>query len=194
MAVPEDRLSISADSPTSATGGELLGAVAVDRYKDRIRQLPARVFVDKLVTIFMREFNWQYYLVDPDVFSTQLQEWHSLPLSIYSTEGLQGMSPDLRVFPALLFHMVATALLLLSDEEETEFATLKYAANMTFEDLACDFSASGADIVGLFGKKAMSVTTVQAEILRASFLKYTANVAESVSRGGSFRLTSAEIR
>ncbi|KAI7976266.1 hypothetical protein EIK77_010739 [Talaromyces pinophilus] len=175
----EDQSSISAISSTYATHAESLGIL--NKYKDLIRQLPAKVFIDKLVAIFMREFNWQYYVVDPDVFYTQLREWNSLPFSIYSTEGWHRTSPDLRVFPAVLFHMVATALLLLSDEEETEFATLKYAATMTFEDLARDFSASGADIVGLFGKKVLSFTTVQAEFLRASFLKYTANVAESVS-------------
>jgi hypothetical protein len=179
MVSPEDQSSISAMSPTYATHTESLGIL--NKYKDLIRQLPAKIFIDKLVTIFMRQFNWQYYIVDPDVFHTQLLEWNDLPFSIYSTEGWQRISPDLRVFPAVLFQIIATALLLLPDEEETEFATLKYAANMTFEDLACDFSASGADIVGLFGKKSMSVTTVQAEFLRASFLKYTANVTESVS-------------
>lgn len=152
-----------------------------EKYKGLVRQLPAKVFIDKLVAMFMRKFNWQYYFVDPDIFYAQLKEWNSLPFSIFSSEGPQGISADLRVFPAVLFQMIATALLVLPDEEEREFATLKYAANMTFEDLACDYSQSGADIVGLFGKKGLSVTTVQAEFLRASFMKFTANVTESVS-------------
>ncbi|KHO11684.1 Zn(2)-C6 fungal-type DNA-binding domain protein [Metarhizium robertsii ARSEF 23] len=150
-----------------------------ERYKDLIRHLPAKVFIDKLVAMCMREFNWQYYFVDPDIFFAQLQEWNNLPFSIFSTEGPRGIPPGLRVFPAVLFQMIAAALLVLPDDEEEEFVTLKYAANMTFEDLACDYSASGAEIVGLFGKKGLSVTTVQAEFLRACFLKYTANVTES---------------
>ncbi|KAK2590122.1 hypothetical protein QQS21_012202 [Conoideocrella luteorostrata] len=150
-----------------------------EKYKGLIRQLPAKIFVDKLVGIFMREFNWQYYFVDPDIFYTQLEEWNALPFSVFSSEGPQGISPDLRVFPAVLFHMIATAMLILPSEWEREFATLKYAANMTFEDLACDYSESGANLVGLFGKKSLCITTVQAEFLRASFLKFTANVTES---------------
>ncbi|KHO01940.1 uncharacterized protein MAM_00941 [Metarhizium album ARSEF 1941] len=173
----DDRSSLSALSPAS-TSREDSFAVR-ERYKSLVRHLPAKVFIDKLVAMCLREFNWQYYFVDPDVFYVQLLEWNSLPFSIFSTEGPQGVSPSLRAFPAVLFQMLAAALLVLPDDEEEEFITLKYAANMTFEDLACDYSASGAEIVGLFGKKELSVTTVQAEFLRASFLKYTANVAES---------------
>lgn len=175
----EDQTSLSS---LSSTHGSRADSFAIrEKYKGLIRQLPAKVFTDKLVDMFMREFNWQYYFVDPDIFYAQLQEWNNLPFSIFSTEGPQGISQDLRVFPAVLFQMIATALLILPDEEEEEFAMLKYAANMTFEDLACDYSASGEDIVMLFGKKGLSVTTVQAEFLRASFLKFTANVTESVS-------------
>lgn len=158
-----------------------------EKYKGLIRQLPAKVFIDKLVVMFMQEFNWQYYFVDPDIFAKQLKEWNSLPFSIFSAEGPQGISPDLRVFPAVLFQMIATALLILPDGAEPEFATLKYASNMTFEDLARDYSESGANIINLFGKKTLSTTTVVAEFLRASFLKFTANVTESVSQLRDFR-------
>ncbi|KAF4345573.1 fungal transcriptional regulatory [Fusarium beomiforme] len=181
--VAEGQSSISTVSPTCISRGDSFAIR--EKYKDLIRQLPTRVFIHKLVAMFMREFNWQYYAVDPDIFYAQLREWNNLSFTIFSTDGPQGISPDLRVFPAVLFQIIATALLMLSDEEESEFTTLKYAANMTFEDLACDYSASGAHIVELFGKKGLSVTTIQAEFLRASFLKFTANVTESVS--SSFR-------
>jgi uncharacterized protein (DUF2237 family) len=52
---------------------------------------------------------------------------------------------------------------------------------MTFEDLGIEYSEAGAAVVSLFGKKDLAVTTVQAELLRTSFLKFTKNVAESVS-------------
>ncbi|TWU78752.1 hypothetical protein ED733_006702 [Metarhizium rileyi] len=173
----EDQSSLSALSPTCTSREDSFAAR--EKYKSLIRLLPAKVFIDKLVAMFLREFNWQYYFVDADIFLAQLQEWNDLPFSIFSTEGPRGISPDLRVFPAVLFQMIAAALLVLPDNEEEDFVTLKYAANMTFEDLARDYSASGEEIVGLFGKRGLSLTTVQAEFLRASFLKYTANVTES---------------
>lgn len=151
-----------------------------ERYKGLIRQLPSRSFIDRLVDIFMKEYNWQYYFVDPDIFDRQLEEWNALPFSIFSSDGPHGIPPDLRVFPAVLFQVVAAALLVVPEELAEEFAALKYAANMTYEDLACDYSESGASIVSLLGKTGLSVTTVQAEFLRASFLKFTAGVTESV--------------
>jgi hypothetical protein len=163
-----------------------------DKYKSLVRQLPARSFLDRLVALFAREFNWQYYCVDGDIFTDQLRRWNNLPFRIFSTDGPDGIPTSLRAFPAVLFQMIATALLVLSEQEEEEFAALKYAANMTFEDLACDYSASGAEIVALFGKKALSVTTIQAEFLRASFLKFTANVAESV--GSQAMLTPTPVK
>ena len=88
-------------------------------------------------------------------------------------EGPQGLPSDLRVFPAVLFQVVATALLLVPDSEPSEFDGLKYTTTMTFEDLASEYSESGAAIVSLFGKRDLSITTVQAECLHAAaFLKY----------------------
>lgn len=33
-----------------------------ERYKSLIRQLPARSYIEKLVDIYFRDFNWQYYV------------------------------------------------------------------------------------------------------------------------------------
>lgn len=157
-----------------------------ERFKGLIRQLPARAYLDRLITIFMTTFNYQYYVIDPDVFREQLERWHALPFRLLTTTGPQGLTPDMRVFPAVLFQVAATALLVVTEEQgggskAAEFEALKYAAGMTFEDLAMDYSESGMAIVGLFDKRSLAVTTVQARFLRASFLKFTAQVTESVS-------------
>ncbi|CAM1503937.1 Fc.00g015280.m01.CDS01 [Cosmosporella sp. VM-42] len=150
-----------------------------EKYKGLIRQLPAKIYIDKLIDMYMHGLNWQYYPVDPDIFYQQLEEWNNLPFQTLSTIGPQGLSPDLRAFPALLFHIIATALLLLPGGPDPVFDALKYAGNMKFEDLAIDYSESGAAIVELLGKKRLSLVTVQAQFLRASFLKYTAKVTEA---------------
>jgi hypothetical protein len=159
-----------------------------ERYKSLIRQLPARTYVEKLVELYFVHFNWQYYGIDEDVFRRQLQEWNNLPFSLLTNGGPHALPPDLRAFPALLFQILATALLVLPSGSETSdsnsdptFDSLKYAGNMTFEDLALDYSESGVAITSLLGKRQMSVTTVIAGFLRASFLKYMALVTEAVS-------------
>lgn len=156
------------------------GFAVREKYKGLIRQLPSRSHVQKLIDMFMAEFNWQYGFVEPDIFHKQLEEWNSLPFSLLSTQGPQALSPDLRVFPAVLFQIVATALLLVPEGPDPLFDALKYTSGMTYEELAAEYSDSGAAVVNLFGKKGLSITTVQAEFLRASFLKFTANVTESV--------------
>ncbi|KAJ0280222.1 hypothetical protein COL940_006359 [Colletotrichum noveboracense] len=153
-----------------------------ERYKSLIRQLPAKGYIEKLIEVYFREFNWQYYALEEDLFMQQFAEWNNLPFSVLSNSGPQGLSPDLRVFPALLFQVLATALLTLPEGSHEFYEHLKYAGNMTFEDLAADYSESGVGILSLLGKRQITLTTVQASFLRAAFLKYMAKVTESDRR------------
>ncbi|KAK4188823.1 OMPdecase-domain-containing protein [Podospora australis] len=166
-----------------------------ERYKSLIRQLPARSYIDKLVAIYLRDFNWIYYALDRDVFETQLTQWFDTPFSVLSSGGPTLLPPDLRPFPALLFQVLAVALLVLSDDDDSssEFSGLKYAGNMTYEDLAADYSESGLQVLSVLGKRNMTLTTVLAGFLRASFLKYVALVTESWHAVGSAMRDAMEI-
>ncbi|KAL7944454.1 hypothetical protein V8C42DRAFT_89009 [Trichoderma barbatum] len=150
-----------------------------EKYRGLIRLLPARMYIDQLAEIFFKEFNWQYFLLEPQVFNELLDQWTNLPFKLLSSRGPEALSPDLRVFPALVFEVIATAMLVLPKSLHESFESLKYAANMTFEDLAADYSESGVAIINLFGPKLLSPTSIQAGFMRAAFLKYTANVTES---------------
>ncbi|KFA81881.1 hypothetical protein S40288_01677 [Stachybotrys chartarum IBT 40288] len=149
-----------------------------EKYKALVRQLPAKVYLDKLIAIYFQKFNWRYAAVDEEIFYRQLQEWNKLPFSILSSTGPHALSPDIRSFPAVLFQIIAIALLSLPESPDPVFDALKYAGNMTFEDLARDYSESGSDIGSLFGKQQLTVTNVLAQFLRAFFLKNTNCVVE----------------
>lgn len=155
-------------------------AAVREKFKNLIRQLPTRTYLDKLVGIYIRQLNWHYYIVDATIFEKQLAEWNGLSFKALKAAP-EGLTPDMQVFPAVLFQMAATSLLSLDERPDPDFDALKYAGNMTFEDLAAEYSEVGAAIVNLFGKKDLAVTTIQAEFLRASFLKFNKNVTESVS-------------
>lgn len=165
-----------------------------EKYKGLIRQLPAKIYIDKLVDLFLRSLNWQYYTIDADIFRKQLEEWNNLPFKVLSSVGPRGLSPGLRAFPALLFQVIGTALLLLPERPDPVFDALKYVGSMRFEDLAAEYSDTGAAIVDLLGKKHVSLETVQAQFMRASFFKFTAKVTEAVSlqvrKGLSSQLTN----
>ncbi|KAF5024231.1 hypothetical protein F66182_3688 [Fusarium sp. NRRL 66182] len=164
------------ESPLASPGKDV---ALWEKYKAIVRQLPAKIYIEKLVEMYLRGFNWQYYAIDPDTFYAQLEEWNSLPLSALSGLGPRGLNPELRAFPAVMFQVIATALLLLPEQPDPTFDSLKFAGSMRFEDLAVEYSESGQAIIDLLGKKHLSLATVQAQFLRASFHKFTAKVTDA---------------
>lgn len=152
-----------------------------ERYKSLVRHLPARTFVERLVAIYFHDFNWMYYTLEEAEFREHLEQWYQLPFHLLSNAGPQGIEPTLRSFPALLFQVLGTALLALTDENEEDFVSLKYAGSMTFEDLAMEYSETGVAILSLLGKRQMTMNTVLSGWVRAAFLKYTGQVTEAVS-------------
>ncbi|KAI0137118.1 fungal-specific transcription factor domain-containing protein [Xylariales sp. AK1849] len=164
-----------------------------ERYKSLVRHLPARTFVEKLVDIYFDQFNWMYYGLDEAIFHEYLEQWYNLPFHLLSSAGPQGIEPALRSFPALLFQILATSLLAVYDEEDENFASLKYAGNMTFEDLALEYSETGVALLTLLGKRQMTVSTALAGWVRAAFLKYTGQVTEAWHQVGTAIRDAQEI-
>ncbi|CAJ2510747.1 Uu.00g063720.m01.CDS01 [Anthostomella pinea] len=144
-----------------------------ERYKTLIRQLPAREYIDKLANIYFHDINWQYFGVDEPLFRALMDLWYNLPFQTLSRSGPQALDPMLRAFPALLFQMLASSLLYLPDGSGPTFESLKYTSQMTFDDLAYDYSESGNAILSLLGKRQMSIITVLAGWVRAAYLKVT---------------------
>ncbi|KAI0156509.1 hypothetical protein GGR57DRAFT_463617 [Xylariaceae sp. FL1272] len=150
-----------------------------DRYKSLIRQLPARTHVERLIDIYFHDVNWHYSGVDETLLRGLLGRWYSIPFSVLSSAGPLALDPMLRALPALLFQMVATAILYLPTDVEKSFDCLKFTDNMTFDDLAVEYSETGMSIASLLGKRQMSVITVLAGWTRASLLKSTGMVTEA---------------
>ncbi|KAH9898676.1 Orotidine 5'-phosphate decarboxylase [Xylariomycetidae sp. FL2044] len=175
----------------AADGGDSFGMR--ERYKNLIRQLPARTFVEHLVDIYFAEVNWQYFGVDEPTLRDLMAQWYRLPFNVLSASGPQGLDPMLRALPALLFQMMATSLLYLPATAEGTFESLKYTSNMSFDDLAFDYSESGVAVLSLLGKRQMSIVTVLAGFVRAAFLKYTGMVTESWHQIGTCIRDAQEI-
>ncbi|RYP74493.1 hypothetical protein DL771_002967 [Monosporascus sp. 5C6A] len=166
--------------------------VVRERYKSLVRQLPARTYVDQLVEIYFRDVNWQYCGLDMPILQELIDQWYDLPFRVLSSKGPQALDPMLRALPALLFQLMASALLYLPDTAHSTFNSLKYA-NMTFEDLALDYSESAVAILSLLGKRQMSIVTVLAGWVRAGFLKYTGQVTEAWHQVGTAIRDAQEI-
>ncbi|OTB04829.1 hypothetical protein M426DRAFT_320411 [Hypoxylon sp. CI-4A] len=164
-----------------------------ERYKNQVRLLPARPYVEKLVDIYFRDINWQYFSIDEPVFRALMEQWYNMPYNVLSNSGPQALDPMLRAFPSLLLQLLASSLLYLPEGTEETFESLKYTSNMTFEDLAFEYSESGVAILSLLGKRQMSIITVLSGWVRAAFLKYTGMVTESWHQVGTSIRDAQEI-
>ena len=149
-----------------------------EKYKRLVRKFPPNAYVERLVAIYFREVNYQYYPLDEGIFRDHLQQWYELPLPATS-EQLLSLSSGLRFFPALLFQMLALALLYQPPNYDQSFNRLKSTAGMSLDDLSSDYSESGSEISSLLGKRHTDLMAVQAGFLRTTYLKTCGFIPES---------------
>jgi hypothetical protein len=149
-----------------------------EKYKSQIRQLPAKPFIEELVKTYFQEVNLQYYPLDEGIFRDLLQSWNNLSFSTLNKGPLE-LSGDQRFFPALLFQILALALQFQPPDYNPSLESLKYAAAMSLDDLAMDYSESGSQILCLLGKRNTTLVAVQAGFLRTQFMKNCGLVPES---------------
>ncbi|KAI0202615.1 hypothetical protein F4808DRAFT_67950 [Astrocystis sublimbata] len=156
-----------------------------ERYKSLIRQLPARTYVEQLMDVYLNGVNWQYCGIDEPLTRKLMHDWYSLSFNVLSNSGPLALDPMLRALPALMFQMIACALLYLPPETEKDYECLKYTSDMTFDDLSAEYSEAGMAILNLLGKRQMSIITVLAGWCRASHLKFSGMVTEAWHQVGT---------
>ncbi|KAH8766563.1 hypothetical protein BGZ57DRAFT_856992 [Hyaloscypha finlandica] len=149
-----------------------------EEYKSLIRQLPAKPFIEQLVATYFQEVNLQYYPLDEGIFRDLLRSWNNLSYSALNKGPLE-LSGDLQFFPGLLFQILALALQFQPPDYDPSLDSLKYAAAMSLDDLATDYSKSGSQILCLLGKRNTTLVAVQAGFLRTQFMKNCGLVPES---------------
>ncbi|GAM40502.1 hypothetical protein TCE0_039r12900 [Talaromyces pinophilus] len=169
-------LSNSSSNKTYETRGALQSD-ANRKYKELVRRLPSQACIDALVQTFFYGINWQYDLLDEEEFREQLDAWRKMSYSDLLA-GPENLTPQGRVFPALLFQVLAQALLFHSPQDERVNILLDMAG-MTFYDLGEEYSDVGAEILSLLGKRGVTIGSAQAGLLRASFLKSSGKVVEA---------------
>ncbi|KAK6364441.1 uncharacterized protein PV06_08034 [Exophiala oligosperma] len=170
--------SLSTSSPLPSLNSNLIAPD--NKYRSLVRQLPSKEHIDILVRQFFSDINWHYDVIDEITFRQQLEAWRRIPYSAYNN-AMSGLPTEILAFPSLLFQLIAHALIHqpITDGSCSGLESLKYASEMTFADLAGDFSEAGLATLESIPKNEMTVVAVQAEILRASLLKNTGKVIEA---------------
>lgn len=152
-------------------------------YNALIRQLPPKNCIDQLLRLFFTDISWQYDVIDEDIFREQLRKWERVPYASRSTP--LGLDPVVRYFPALLFQVLAQAVLLRPRREDDFIEELMQAPDMNLTDLAAEFSDAGHQILSLFGSAEPALVKVQSALQRATFLKTTGSVVDAWHTLGS---------
>ncbi|KAJ4152727.1 hypothetical protein LMH87_009250 [Akanthomyces muscarius] len=150
---------------------------AVAQFRALMRQLPPQRHINTLVSFFYRELSWQYEIVDENIFRQQLSSWNQVPYAARNQPF--HLSPDLRQFPALLFQLLAEALLFQPMRYDESLEDLRHAPGMDLADVAAEFSDAGQQVSAVFGPSEATMVKVQAGLLRACFEKNTGLVAEA---------------
>lgn len=149
-----------------------------NQYRRIIRELPSWGHINFLVHAFFRNVAWHYDIVDEATFLNQLRHWRGLSYNQLK-EAPHGLTADLWSFPALLFQVLAHSLLFQPLNHDDSLNDLKYAADMDLSDRAAEFSDAGLHLASLVGKSKLTLITIQAGLLRASFEKNTGKVVEA---------------
>lgn len=147
------------------------------RYKALVRQLPSKNCIDRLVQFFFAEISWQYDVVDESSFWEQVLNWERVTYA--AQRQPQGLDPELRYFPALLFQVLAQAVLFQPRGDNNLLEDLVTNPGMDLIDLATEFSDAGHQILSILGPTDPALVRVQAGLQRAVFLKATASVVDA---------------
>lgn len=147
------------------------------KFKKLVRQLPPQGLAGILIETFFSQVNWQYDLIDETHFRRQWETWQMVSYADIQ-EPFGRLEPEVLVFPALLLEVLAQALLFHRPRDE-RIKSLITVAGMTFPDLAAEYSDTGFDLLTLLGKRNITIATIQAEILHASFLKSRGKVVDA---------------
>ncbi|KAK2616352.1 hypothetical protein QQS21_000786 [Conoideocrella luteorostrata] len=161
-------------------------------YRALIRQLPAKRYRDPLVRMFFTDVAWHYDIVDEAVFRDLEKTWSLISYASFP-QYQTALPANTRFFPALFFQVLAQGLLFQPLHNESMLDDLKYAPDMSFADLASEYSDIGDQICRTLGKRDMSIVKIQAGLLRTSFLKSTGSVVEAWHTLGSTIKDAEEI-
>ena len=161
-----------------------------DNYLRLLRGLPPRLYVYILVDIFFEQVNWQYSIVDRNYFMPQLADFYKDLPSIFSDDPPE-ISPDVFTFPSLLFQIVGSAFQFLPPDYDQSLDDLRMGRS--FDDLAKSYSDSGIEMLALFEKDSLNLSSIQAGFLRVAFLKSFGYVLEAYRMVGQVVADAEEV-
>lgn len=147
----------------------VLTAPVKDNYWDLLAQLPPLPVIEDLVEILFSEANWHFQILDQSFFVDLYQTWVQADLSRSSTSE-QPASVELLFFPALLYQVLAVAVLFLPENAPAR-------QNLSLWDLSAKttlsnkYSRIGSHLADLFHQCNTMLVMVQHDLAKSLWLK-----------------------
>ncbi|KIV91559.1 hypothetical protein PV10_06087 [Exophiala mesophila] len=137
-------------------------------------RLPSRMAINKLVEFFFDDVNWQYFILEKQYFDCLVTCWYGTSVETLSHLSHKELGRELHYFPALLFQVLGLAIQFLPlNSTVWEFLS---QADMA---LCQKYSDIGVELMRHAQGEIVALTKVQADFLRASWLKNIGKGVES---------------
>lgn len=128
-----------------------------------VSKLPPQVICEELVGVFLSEVNWYAQVLEPAFFYDLLSAWGS-------RNAAQQPQLQVKTFPALLFQVIAVALLFLPPDTSIE-QRLGINRLDDRDSLSATWSSLGTKLANLADREFPTLPLVQQSLLRSLWLK-----------------------
>lgn len=145
--------------------------------------------INKRVEVFFDDVNWQYFILEKQYFNSLLTCWCATNVETLPHLDHTEFERELYHFPALLFQVVGLAIQFLPlNSPAWEFLSQADKA------LCQTYSDIGVELMMLAKRGPVAITVIQADFLRASWLK---NIGKGIEAwrgiGNAIRLSCSQL-
>ena len=151
-------------------------------------RLPSRMAINKLVEFFFDDVNWQYFILEKQYFDCLVTCWYGTSVETLPHLGHEDLGRELHYFPALLFQVLGLAIQFLPLN-----STVWECLSQADMALCQKYSDIGVELMRHAQSEIVALTKIQADFLRASWLK---NIGKGVEAwravGNAIRLSYSQ--
>jgi hypothetical protein len=133
---------------------------------------------------FFSHFNTLIQAIDQTIFLEQWARWCTLGYDVLLKHGPDELPEDLRFLPALVFQVLAVALLFSPCNRESCVAGLKFAPSQTGIELSTEFSECAVAITEVLGRSKPTHVGVQHGFLRVCWLMQSGDLMGAWEHSG----------
>ncbi|KAH0367562.1 hypothetical protein KCU65_g4557, partial [Aureobasidium melanogenum] len=137
-------------------------------YQALVSQLPHISSIRNIVEYYFEQMNWLYEIVQQFYFNGLLTQWVEASEATASI-NLGLLSRDLQYFPALVFQIMALALMYIPLSEAAKF--LHVTDGQSLDVQSNHYGDLGMKLMDLLGRRNPSVVGVQHDLVRFAWLK-----------------------